>query len=81
MTNLTVKNIPTPLYERLKQRAADNRRSLNNEIIVVLEQGLGLRQPEEVTRILERTRKIRELTADYVLRDDEIEKAINEGRA
>jgi len=37
---LTVKNIPDELYERLKQSAAEHRRSLNSEILVCLERAL-----------------------------------------
>jgi plasmid stability protein len=37
---ITLKNIPDELYERLKQSAAEHRRSLNSEMIVHLEQAL-----------------------------------------
>jgi antitoxin FitA len=36
-TNLTLKNIPDEVYERLKASAESHRRSLNSEIIVCLE--------------------------------------------
>jgi plasmid stability protein len=36
-TNLTLKNVPDEVYERLKQSAAANRRSINSEAIVRLE--------------------------------------------
>ena len=41
MATLTLKNVPDDLYTRLKQRAGDNRRSINNEAIVCLERVLG----------------------------------------
>ena len=67
MSTLTVKNIPPELYERLKEKAKANRRSLNNEIIVILERELGLRdQAEEIGR----TRKIDEQTPGYKLVDE-----------
>jgi plasmid stability protein len=37
MPNLTLKNIPTALHLRLKVRAEANRRSLNREILALLE--------------------------------------------
>lgn len=37
MLNLTLKNIPSELHLRLKARAACNRRSLNREILALLE--------------------------------------------
>jgi plasmid stability protein len=35
--NLTLKNIPAALHQRLKARAESNRRSLNREILALLE--------------------------------------------
>lgn len=40
VATLTVKNIPTELYERLKASATEHRRSLNSEILVCLERAL-----------------------------------------
>ena len=40
MPTITLKNIPDELYARLKESAADHRRSLNSEIIVRLERAL-----------------------------------------
>ena len=37
MLNLTLKNIPAELHLRLKARAETNRRSLNREIMALLE--------------------------------------------
>jgi plasmid stability protein len=37
MLNLTLKNIPAALHLRLKTRAETNRRSLNREILALLE--------------------------------------------
>ena len=50
MVNFTVKGIPDDLYEKLKLRAREHRRSVNSELIVVLELALrhGLRDPTEV---------------------------------
>ncbi len=39
-TTLTLKNIPDAVYERLKAAAKQNRRSLNSEAILCLEQAL-----------------------------------------
>ena len=43
-TNLTIKNIPPDLYEKLKQSARMHRRSLNSEVIFCLEQTLHSRR-------------------------------------
>ena len=79
MATLTIKNIPLDVYERLKHRAKANRRSINQEVIAVIERALET-PPIDIDSTLERTRKIRELTAQYCLRDEELEIWKNEGR-
>lgn len=41
MLNLTLKSIPPELHVQLKERAAANRRSLNREILALLEAQLA----------------------------------------
>ena len=36
MPNLTIKNLPREVHERLKRQAARHRRSLNQEVVVIL---------------------------------------------
>jgi antitoxin FitA len=79
MVAITVKNIPETIYVRVKERAKANHRSINNELITILEQAV-LPQPINVAETLERTRRIRELTAHYVITDDELTRLKNEGR-
>jgi len=79
MVAITVKNIPATLYERVKERAKSNHRSINNELITIMEQSVML-QPIDVAETLERTRRIRELTSQYVIMDDELTRLKNEGR-
>jgi antitoxin FitA len=79
MNNLTIKNIPVEIYERLKVQAKNNHRSINKEIISILEHTLSI-PPLDVAATLERARKIRELTAHYVITDEELTKWKNEGR-
>ncbi len=49
MSSLTLKNIPPVLLERLRLRAASERRSLSAEALTILERSLALdyRTPEE----------------------------------
>jgi antitoxin FitA len=79
MVTITIKNIPEQIYERIKVRATANHRSINGEILSILEQAVSL-PPIDVEATLERARKVRELTAHYTVTADEIEKWINEGR-
>jgi plasmid stability protein len=79
MVTITIKNIPEKIYERIKAQAKVNHRSINGEILSILEKAVSL-PPIDVQATLERARKVRELTANYTITADEIEKMINEGR-
>ena len=43
--NLSVKNVPDELAERLRRRAASNRRSLQRELLSILESAAGYSEP------------------------------------
>ena len=79
MVTLTIKNVPPEIYERIKTQAKNNHRSINGEVISILEQAISI-APIDVKTTLEQTKKIREMTAHYVITADEIENLINEGR-
>lgn len=78
MPTITVKNIPEDVYARIKQQAKVNRRSLNSEIITLMERAVMSYRidPEE---IIERARVIRE-SLDFVVTEEEINQAKHEGR-
>ncbi|NMG65813.1 Arc family DNA-binding protein [Azoarcus indigens] len=40
MPNLSIKNVPEALAERLRQRAASNHRSLQGELMAIIEQAV-----------------------------------------
>jgi len=71
LANITVKNIPDDLYEKLSRIAKLNRRSINQEIIVCIENSVQdkTRTPEQV---LETARKLRNKTADHPISNDEL---------
>ncbi|OGO34839.1 MAG: DNA-binding protein [Chloroflexi bacterium RBG_16_54_18] len=79
MPTITLKNIPIDLYDRVKQSAAANHRSINSEVIVCLERAF-LPRKVDVSGILDRARKIRELTDGYVITDEEINRLKRAGR-
>lgn len=78
MPNITVKNIPEPIYEELKKRAKAQHRSINSEIIACLEQSTHSFRPspEYFLRQAERIHKL----AKGSISAEEIEAAINQGR-
>lgn len=77
MASLTIKNIPDDLYQKLKQKAELNRRSMNAEILVCLEETLTTPQID-ATAILPRIRELRAKSARHLLTDEEILKIKNE---
>lgn len=79
MATLTLKQVPDDLYQRLKERAAAHRRSLNNEAITCLEQALG---PQRFDRQswLEEVRALRRQAPKAFLTDEMLRKAEDEGR-
>lgn len=80
MSNLTVKNIPRDLHFRLKRSAAVHRRSLNNQVIALLEQVLPPEKSFDAGKFLREVRKLRRKTASRPLSAKAIRKAIAEGR-
>ena len=79
MASITVKNIPEDLYAKLKQQAEFNRRSINREIIACIENAVYSRtiDPEAM---LAASRKLREKSSQYVISDEELIRASDEGR-
>jgi plasmid stability protein len=77
-TNFTLKNIPEDLYKKVKERAQRNNRSINGEIISILNAATAPNHvPVDV--ILARARALRERTRGC-LTDDFINQAKREGR-
>jgi hypothetical protein len=79
MVTFTLKGIPPELYERLKARAAGNRRSINGEILVCIEEVLGVRRADPAT-VLAEARRLRSLYKGPPLTNDEIDAAKRWGR-
>jgi antitoxin FitA len=79
MATLTIKNVPDDLYQELKRRADENRRSLNGEVIYSLEQlvqgGRARRRPTVAD-----FRALREQYPIPPMSEEEFERAVTEGR-
>jgi hypothetical protein len=58
MAELLLRDIPESLYERLKQKAIQNRRPLDSEVIASLELIYGKRQTD-IDALLQRARALR----------------------
>ncbi len=79
MPNITVKNIPEDLYQQLKELAKANRRSINREIIVCIEQVVSSRRLDPA-KVLGEARRLREKTSHYTISDEELSQAKISGR-
>ena len=79
MANLTIKNIPESLYQKLKETAKRNRRSMNAEVIVCLEERLLETASDPLTN-LEPIHQLRAASNRHFLTEEEIRTIKNEGR-
>ena len=79
MPSITVKNVPADLYERLKQSAQANRRSINGEIIVCIERAVSPQRVDPEV-VIARARELRERTAAYRMTDKDFIAAKEDGR-
>ena len=80
-TTLTVRNVPPALHARLKRRAEAHRRSLNGEVLALLEEAVEQTSEEERRAAIERIDRLRE--NGPVIHDSpaEIKRKMREGLA
>jgi plasmid stability protein len=79
MPTITIKNIPEDLYERLKEAARANRRSINSEVIVCIEKAVSSYRIDVEAEIAA-ARELRERAGDYYLTDDDLDQFKAKGR-
>ncbi len=74
MTDLIVRGVPADLHSMLKERAAQNRRSMNQELLAVLEEALlrGRYAPDDPPA---------PFTGRFMIDDEWIREAREDGRA
>ncbi len=56
--NLSIKNVPDHLAERLRERAASSHRSMQGELMAILEEALEEKPPLEAAELLARVRAL-----------------------
>ncbi|HOS42297.1 MAG TPA: Arc family DNA-binding protein [Armatimonadota bacterium] len=77
MASITIRDIPDELFERFKELAREQRRSINAEVIAVMEQAVRhldlreqrLRALEEIARIRESQQPTKEADTLKILRE------------
>ena len=80
MRNITVKNIPDDLYEKIKAAAQNNRRSINNEMINRLDKSLTSTRVD-ADLLIRRIEHFHSKIEMPLLTDDLIQKTKQEGRS
>lgn len=80
MPSVTLKGMSVQLHGLLKTRAADNKRSLNQEILGLLEKAVVPMQRLSVEELIEESRRVRESFSGLHMTDEEINAAKREGR-
>jgi antitoxin FitA len=78
MANVTIKDLPVTLHERLKENAKMNRRSLNAEVITLLEAAMEPRKVN-VDEVLAAARAVRS-QVKHELSDQDINRMKRQGR-
>ena len=66
--NLSIKNVPDELAERLRSRAARNHRSLQGELMAILEGACLPDQRSDAMEILDKVKKLKLATGDEATR-------------
>jgi len=79
MPAFTLKGIPNDLYDLLKQRAAENRRSINAEMLVCLEEALQGR-PANPTEMLAKVDAVRKRVRMRPFTEASLDSAKRHGR-
>lgn len=65
MANLSIKGVPDAIAERLRQRAARNHRSLQGELMAIIEQAAGEPQPEAAHTFQHARKSIEQIAAEH----------------
>lgn len=79
MPAITLKALPGPLHRQLKARAARNKRSLNQEVIAVLEDAVAPSKRIDVEAMIAETRRFR-ASLNFTITPEEIDRLKREGR-
>ena len=79
MANFHLRDIPDPLYKRLQKRARKAGRSVNKELLHIVEKDLARPTPEELDRKLHELRRLIHLPPDAP-RPEDLIREVRDGR-
>ena len=81
MPSITVRDIPEAIYQKIKENAIANKRSINSEILYGLEQNYG-KSKQDKKDTINQVRNLRAKTKGRIyLTEADIAQAKSEGRA
>ncbi len=75
--SLSIKNVSGPVVERLRERAARNRRSLQGELLAIIEEAADELPPVSARGVFERARRLKLPVGE---RSVDIIRAMRDGR-
>jgi antitoxin FitA len=78
-TNITIRDIPDEVYEKLKQQAELHQRSINSEVIFYLRQMVRSHRPDP-DQVIARAKKLKRQAKGSLTLND-IQHAIDQGRS
>lgn len=81
MAERTVHGVTEEVYALLTERAAENRRTVNDEVLMVLDESVRKYRAQCDRPSLEEIRALRDSLNVPPLTEEFLERAINEGRA
>ena len=79
MPAITLKALSTPLHRQLKARAARHKRSLNQEVISLLEEAVAPSKRIDVEAMIAKTRALRN-SLKFTTTPEEVDRFKREGR-
>lgn len=79
MPTITVRDVPDHVHQQLKRRAEDNRRSLNQEVLRVLEEAVSNTTESDRRAARQACRAEQERTPSWPIDSSELKRAMREG--
>lgn len=79
MATITIKNIPEQTYRTLKALAAENHRSINNEVINLIDKATKSIKIDPGQHLV-LAKKFRDKTKQFIVTNDKLAEMKNEGR-
>ncbi len=81
MPTITVRDVPDHVHRLLKRRAEDNRRSLNQEVLRVLEGAVSASAESDRQAARQACKAEQDRTPPWSIESDEMKRAMREGLA